>query len=54
MHILHLRFGEPFVEFQLLAQRLAPQAFVAVAGYGNGGTGYICTAKSFAEGGWLV
>src|SRR5262249_44176556 len=31
--LLHLP-GEPFVEYQLLAQELAPERFVAVAGYG--------------------
>lgn len=56
MHIgsaraLHLP-GEPFIEYQLRAQRLAPDDFVCVAGYGDGGPGYIPTAAAFAEGGY--
>lgn len=49
--VLHLP-GEPMVEFQLYAQRLMPQRFVAVAGYGDGGTGYVCTAQAHREGGY--
>ncbi len=49
--ILHLP-GEPMVEFQLYAQRLVPGRFLAVAGYGDGGTGYLCTAKAHSEGGY--
>lgn len=49
VYILHLP-GEPMIEFQLHAQREKPDAFVAVAGYGLGSPGYICTEKSFAEG----
>ena len=40
VQILHLP-GEPFVLYQLAAQRRRPQSFVAVAGYGDGGMGYI-------------
>lgn len=49
IYILHLP-GEPMVEFQLFAQRRRPDAFVAVAGYGEGGTCYICTDEAFEEG----
>jgi hypothetical protein len=49
--ILHLP-GEAFVEYQLFAQSLRPNDFVAVAAYGDCGTGYICTDKAFAEGGY--
>jgi hypothetical protein len=49
--ILHLP-GEAFIDFQLYAQRVAPRAFVAVAAYGDCATGYICTQKAFAEGGY--
>jgi len=49
--IVHLP-GESMVEFQLFAQRLVPEGFVAVAAYGDCGTGYICTAKAFEEGGY--
>jgi hypothetical protein len=51
VRVLHLP-GEPFVEFQLHAQQAAPQCLVAVAGYGDGGPGYLCTAKSYTEGGY--
>ena len=51
VHILHLP-GEPMVEFQLFAQRLTPEDFVAVAGYGDCCTGYICTERAFVEGGY--
>ena len=49
VYVLHLP-GEPMIEFQLFAQREKPDAFVAVAGYGLGSPGYICTAKAFEEG----
>ena len=49
--IAHLP-GETFVEYQLHAQAARPDAFVAVAGYGDLGTGYITLAGSFAEGGY--
>jgi hypothetical protein len=49
--ILHLP-GEPFVEYQLHAQAARPDRFVAVAGYGEGGPGYICTDAAIKEGGY--
>lgn len=49
--ILHLP-GECMIEFQLYAQSLVPERFLAVAAYGDGGPGYICTEASFAEGGY--
>jgi hypothetical protein len=49
--ILHLP-GEAFVEYQLAAGEQAP--FVAVAAYGDSGTGYIPLARSYAEGGYEV
>jgi len=49
--VVHLP-GEPMVEFQLDAQRQRPDDFVAVAGYGEGCTNYLCTAKAFEEGGY--
>jgi hypothetical protein len=51
VRVLHLP-GEPFIEFQLLAERLAAANFVAVAGYGDGGPGYLCTEQSYQEGGY--
>jgi hypothetical protein len=49
--VLHLP-GEPFIEYQLKAQKLRPDAFVCVAGYGDGGPGYIPTDKAYLEGGY--
>ena len=49
--VLHLP-GEAFVEYQLYAQSLRPEAFIATAAYGELGTGYICTDKAFTEGGY--
>lgn len=51
LSILHFP-GEPAVEFQLYAQESAPDRFVAVAGYGDCGPGYICLERFFAEGGY--
>lgn len=51
LRVVHLP-GEPFVEYQLAAQEAAPDTFVAVAGYGDGGPGYLPLEKSFAEGGY--
>jgi hypothetical protein len=49
--ILHLP-GELFVEYQLEAQRLRPDAFVAVAAYGDYAPAYIGTEISYAQGGY--
>ncbi len=49
--VLHLP-GEPFIEYQLKAQEMRKDAFVCVAGYGDGGPGYIPTAKAYFEGGY--
>lgn len=49
--ILHLP-GECMVEYQLYAQQLVPEGFLAVAAYGDLGPGYICTEESFAQGGY--
>ncbi len=51
IQILHLP-GECMVEFQLFAQSLRPIDFVAVAAYGDLAPGYICTERSFPEGGY--
>jgi len=52
VRILHLP-GEPMVEFQFEAQKLAGEdRFVAVAGYGDCGMGYICTEEAYEEGGY--
>jgi hypothetical protein len=49
--ILHLP-GEAFVEYQLYAEGLRPEDFIATAAYGELGTGYICTDKALSEGGY--
>jgi hypothetical protein len=49
--ILHLP-GEPFVEYQLFAQKLQTDKFVCVAGYGDGGPGYLPIARAYLEGGY--
>lgn len=49
--ILHLP-GESLLEFQLYAQSLLPDEFVAVAAYGDLGPGYICYRDAFDEGGY--
>jgi len=41
--------GESYVEFQLLAQQLLPDAFVMAIGYGECAPGYIPTDKHFEE-----
>ena len=41
--------GESYVEYQLAAQKMRPGSFVLVAGYGEGGTGYIPTEKHWEE-----
>jgi hypothetical protein len=42
--------GESYVEYQLLAQRARPDAFVVTMGYGEAGTGYVPTDRHVAEG----
>lgn len=49
--ILHLP-GECMIDFQLYAQSLLPDRFLAVASYGEGGPSYICTEASYKEGGY--
>lgn len=49
--VVHLP-GEPFVAYQLYAQSLKPERFVAVAGYGEGGPWYVCTDAAYGEGGY--
>ena len=48
---LHLP-GEAFVEYQLAAQALRPDATIPVAAYGDDGPGYIPTARAYVEGGY--
>ncbi|MDR3621579.1 MAG: hypothetical protein P4L85_19670 [Paludisphaera borealis] len=49
--VLHLP-GELFVEYQLAAQELRPDLFVATAAYGDYGPGYIGTAEAYPQGGY--
>lgn len=51
--LLHLP-AESFVEYQLRAQSLAPDRFVATAAYGDGGTWYVPTKEAFPLGGYEV
>ena len=46
--MLHLP-GEPFVQFQLAAQKMRPDRFVCVAGYGDCGMGYIGGDRIYAD-----
>jgi hypothetical protein len=49
--MLHLP-GEPFIQYQLKAQQMRKETFVCVAGYGDGGPGYIPTEEAYLEGGY--
>lgn len=51
VHMLSLP-GEMCVEYQLYAQSIVPEQFLACAAYGNGTYTYIPTAKMFNEGGY--
>lgn len=44
--------GELFVEYQLAAQRMSPEHFVAMAAYGEYGPGYVCTKIAYSQGGY--
>jgi hypothetical protein len=50
-YVLHMP-GELFVEYQLAAQRLRPEAQVMMAAYGDYGPGYIGTAIAYTQGGY--
>jgi hypothetical protein len=49
--VLHLP-GELFVEYQLAAQKLRGDLFVAMAAYGDYGPGYIGTEIAYSQGGY--
>ena len=51
--LLHLP-AEPFVQYQLRAQKFAPERFVATAGYGDGGPWYFPTREEYSRGGYEV
>lgn len=46
--MLHLP-GEPFVQYQLAAQKMQPDRFVCVAGYGDCGMGYIGGDRIYSD-----
>jgi hypothetical protein len=48
--LLVLLPGESYVEFQLLAQQMRPDAFVVAVGYGECATGYVPIERAFEEG----
>ncbi|MFO0875952.1 MAG: DUF4838 domain-containing protein [Gemmataceae bacterium] len=50
--VIALLPGEPFIEYQLAAQKLRPESFVITLGYGDYGPVYIPTDAAFAEGGY--
>jgi hypothetical protein len=50
-YVLHMP-GELFVEYQLAAQKLRPEAAVMMAAYGDYGAGYISTAIAYTQGGY--
>jgi hypothetical protein len=49
--VLHLP-GELFVEYQIAAQQMRPDDFVAMAAYGDYGPGYIGTEIAYGQGGY--
>lgn len=49
--VLHMP-GELFVEYQLAAQQMRPDLFVAMAAYGDYAPGYICTEIAYSQGGY--
>ncbi len=50
-YVLHMP-GELFVEYQLAAEAIKPQAWVAMAAYGDYGPGYIGTRIAYTQGGY--
>lgn len=44
--------GEPFVEYQLAAEEMAPEKHICTAAYTEYGMGYIGTARSYQQGGY--
>ena len=51
--IVHM-CGELFIEYQLAAQKMQPDRFVAMAAYGEYAMGYIGTAEAYPQGGYEV
>jgi len=44
--------GEAFIEYQLAAQQMKPEAFVCTASYEEYGPGYVCTEIAYSQGGY--
>ncbi|MCS7045960.1 MAG: hypothetical protein NZO58_06360, partial [Gemmataceae bacterium] len=51
VYVLHMP-GELFVEYQVAAQQMRPEAPVMMAAYGDYGCGYIGTAIAYTQGGY--
>lgn len=51
VRVLHMP-GELCIEYQLRAQQMLPEEFVAMAAYGDLGPGYICTEIAYSQGGY--
>ena len=51
--ILHMP-AELFVEYQIAAQQMRPDSFIAMAAYGDNGPSYIGTAIAYTQGGYEV
>jgi hypothetical protein len=51
--IVHM-CGELFIEYQLAAQKMQPERFVALAAYGEYAMGYIGTENAYPQGGYEV
>jgi hypothetical protein len=51
VYVLHMP-GELFVEYQLAAQQMLPDATVCMAAYGDCGAGYIGTEIAYSQGGY--
>jgi len=52
-YVLHMP-GELFVEYQLAAQKMRPDAFVCMAAYGDLGSLYVGTKIAYSQGGYEV
>ncbi|HVX11757.1 MAG TPA: hypothetical protein VHC22_11295 [Pirellulales bacterium] len=50
-YLVHMP-GELFIEYQLAAEKLRPDALVCMAAYGDYGPGYIGTAIAYSQGGY--
>ena len=50
-HVIHMP-GELFVEYQLAAQKMRPDDFIAMAAYGDAGPTYIGTEIAYTQGGY--